>query len=193
MSMLTPLGTGGRSRKKRRWPRILLVLAVLALVVGGVYAVWQWLPENEPASPTAAAPSEVCRTPTIKSPKALPQPAEIEVDVANGTDRAGLAVQTADALAERGFSVGDIGNTDKPIKAGVALVRYQPDSLDAAIMIAAYVPGAQLQPDDKTSVPELWLGPDFTNARQGIASTDDVDPGTVVLPTLDPICRTPRS
>ena len=195
MSMLTPLGSGGRSssrsRGRRRWPRLLLVLLVLALVAGGGYAAWKWLSEDETAAPASASPSEVCRTPSVKSPKALPFPPEVTVAVANGTDRAGLAIDTADALAGVGFEVSDIGNTSKPVKKGVAEVRYPDGDLAAAITVASYVPGSELV--EVKSGPDvaltLWLGPDFST----VASPDEASPESVTLPTPAPICRTPKS
>lgn len=195
MSMLTPLGRGGRSSSRshgrRRWPRVLLVLLVLALVAGGSYAAWRWLSHDESAAPVSTAPSEVCRTPALKSPKALPFPSEVTVAVANGTDRAGLAIETADVLAGIGFDVSDIGNTSKPVKKGVAEVRYPAGELAAAITVASYLPGATLieVEDGPETTMTLWLGPEFSD----VASPDEASPESVTLPTPDPICRTPKS
>jgi hypothetical protein len=170
------------------------MLVVLALVAGGAYAAWRWLgQDDETDTPAQAEPSEVCRTPTVKPPAELLDPATVTVNVANGTSRPGLAVQTADRLAAQGFLVEQIGNTDRPVKQGVAQVRYATDDLDAAVTIAAYVPGAQLQPVQKAPSPALWLGPEFTTAQQGITSTGAADLTSVTMPTLDPVCRTPRS
>jgi hypothetical protein len=194
MSMLTPLGTGGRTRRRRRrWPRILLVLVVLALVAGGAYAAWQWWADSDDSdAPAQAAPTEICHTPTVRAPAELLDTGAVTVSVANGTDRAGLAVETADELAARGFVVGEIGNTDGPVKRGIAVVRYQEDDLDAAVTVAAYVPGATLKPVERVTDPELWLGPDFGSAAQAIAGTKDADLASVTMPTLEPVCRTPK-
>ena len=188
MSMLTPLGTGGRSSRGRRWPRVLAVVVTLAVAAAAGYALWQWLGRDGSSSPVATSPSVVCRTPTPKTPKALPGPSEVTVAVVNGTDRAGLAVETADSLAAVGFDVSDIGNASKPVKTGVADIHYDPNDLGEAITVASYVPGARLV-EDKQQTPGIvtvGLGPDF----DALSSPDDADPRAVTLPTAKPVCRT---
>ena len=138
----------------------------------------------------APVASRSCTTPTPKVPDKLPKPSQVTVAVANGTDRAGLAVDTADAFATRGFVVGDIGNTERPVDEGVALVRYRDQDLAAAVVVASYVPGAQLRPVQR--VPDgdvaLWLGPDF----DGVVSASEADPASVAVPPGEPRCRKVR-
>jgi hypothetical protein len=189
MSMLTPLGSQSLARRPRRWRTLLIVIVVLALTAAAGYGLWRWVQSNDEDDHAAAAPSTVGRTPQVQRPHALPQPLEISVTVANGTDRPGLALQVADALAQRGFHVGDIGNTDKPVKDGIAMVRYEVGDLATAITIAAFVPGAQLQRVQKAPVPALWLGPDFPGAQRGVAADDEADPDAVKLPSREPICH----
>ena len=194
MTMLTPVGSGGRSRGRsrghRRWPKVLLALIVLVAVAGGAYATWRWLQDDEPA-PAAAQPSAVCRTPTLASPKSLPSPDAVSVEVANGTARAGLAVDTADALAAEGFDITDIGNTGRPVKTGVAQVRYAPRDLASAITLASYVPGSELLevPETRSATVLLWLGPDFDK----VITSRQADVSSVELPTQKPVCHTPTS
>ncbi len=168
---------------------MLAVLIVLGAVAGGAYATWRWLQDDAPA-PSTAQPIEVCRTPTLASPKSLPSPDAVSVEVANGTDRAGLAVDTADALAAEGFDITDIGNAARPVKAGIAQVRYAPRDLASAITVASYVPGSHLieMPNAKSATVALWLGPNF----DGVLSTRQVDASSVELPTQKPVCRTPK-
>ena len=191
MSMLTPLGAGGHYRRPRRWPKVLAVVLVLALLGAGAYGVWWWLQQDDGSDTAESSPPRVCRTPTVAFPDPVLPPRKITVNVANGTSRAGLALDTADALAERGFQIDDIGNTDKPVKQGVAVVWYRPEELDAAVTVAAFVPGSRLSTSEGTRVPTLWLGPDFAGAPQGIAQSKDADPESVELPTKEPICRMP--
>jgi hypothetical protein len=189
MSMLTPLGSQSLAKRPRRWRTLFVVIVVLAVVAAAGYGLWRWVQSNDEDDQAATSPSRVCRTPAVQRPHALPHPVEISVTVANGTDRPGLALEAADALAERGFHVRDIGNTDKPVNAGVAKVRYETGDLGTAITIAAFVPGSQLQKVQRAPVPALWLGPEFSGAQQGIAQLDEADPDAVELPSREPTCR----
>jgi hypothetical protein len=192
MTMMTPMGQGGRMYpRSRRWPRVvgaLLVLAALAAVGAGV---WWWLSrEDSTAAPTPTA-TRTCRTPPPVTPRVIPPADKIEVDVANGTDRSGLAIETSDALSDRGFVVVGIGNTERPVKEGVALVRYAASRYAEAIRVASYVPGSQLVavPKLKGGAVELWLGPDF----DGVVSSKEADVEAVTLPTPEPICPKSRT
>ncbi len=117
----------------------------------------------------------------------FPSPAAVDVDVANGTDTAGLAIDTADSLALVGFNVVGIGNTDQPVKQGVAIIRYGHDGEASALRLASYIPHAQLVLLDqrKGSTVQLWLGPKF----DGLATGKDVDLESVQLPTPTPVCH----
>jgi hypothetical protein len=186
--MLTPLGAG--PPRTRRWPRVVATLAVLAVMAAAGYGAWWWLtqrPEDNPAP--AVSPARTCRTPTPPIPKKLPDPRDVTLAVANGTDRSGLAVETADALAARGFVVTDVGNTDRPVKAGTAQVRYRKSDVASAVVAAAYLPGAELLEVKRIedALGAIWLGPDFTR----VASSADADPEGVVLPPGEPVCRKP--
>jgi hypothetical protein len=102
----------------------------------------------------------------------------------------GLAIETADALTTRGFDVVGIGNTDRLVPDGVALIRYARPQLSASIRLASFVPGAELieVPTLKGGAVELWIGPDFTEiATKEAAALDAVD-----LPAPDPICDKAR-
>ena len=186
--MLTPLGAG--PPRARRWPRVILTVVILAMVAAAGYGAWWWLtqrPEGDPA-PTAS-PTRTCTTPTPKPPKKLPAPGDVTLAVANGTDRNGLAVETADAFAARGFVVTDVGNTDRPVKAGTAEVRYRKADVASAVVVASYVPGATLVMVNRVedAAVAIWLGPDFTR----VVPSDEADPEVVALPPGEPVCRKP--
>jgi len=189
--MMTPMGQGGRMYpRSRRWPRVLAVLLVVALLAAAGAGIWWWLSRDGGGTETSQPKStKTCRTPAPVIPKDIPNPSKVEVDVANGTDRGGLAIETADSLSTRGFSVVGIGNTDQQVKAGVAQVRYAAAQYAEAIRLASYVPGSDLvaAPKLKGGSVELWLGPDFV----GIATTKQADVTTVALPTPEPICKKP--
>lgn len=189
MTMMTPMGQGGRMYpRSRRWPRALAVLVVLALVVAVGAGAWWSLTRDEPAAAPAPTASATCRTKAAKPPKSIPPPGQVMVDVANGTDQAGLAINTSDTLTERGFRIVGIGNTERPVKQGVAQVRYREARLGAAIRLASYVPGAQLVPVPRLrrATVLLWLGPEFA----GVATKKKADPSAVVLPQADSVCPT---
>ena len=187
--MLTPLGRG--PRRSRRWPGVLGALLGVVLIAVAAYGAWWWFTQRADSTPApATSPTRSCTTPTPKVPKNLPDPDEVTLAVANGTERNGLAVDTADAFASRGFVVVDVGNTDKPVKQGTAVIRYAKGDLRQAIVVASYVPGAELLsvarvPEAKVAV---WLGPDFT----GVAKKSAADVNAVVLPAGEPVCKKNR-
>jgi len=193
MTMMTPLGQGCRMYSRhRRWPKIVFVIVVVLAVVGGIgFGVWTWLNGRNSAEGPTATPSPSCSTPKAKPPKDIPPPAKVSVDVSNGTDESGLAISTADELSKRGFDVQGIGNTNRPVKDGVALVRYPAKNLGSAIRVAAYIENAELvevkgkssQPVDTTI--ELWLGPDFDR----VLPPDEADVASVDIPSKPPICK----
>lgn len=185
MTMLTPLGKG--PRRSRRWPRVLGAVLAVALVAAASYGVWWWLGQRSDSTPApVASPSRICTTPTPQVPKNLPAPGDVTLAVANGTERDGLAVDTADAFAARGFVVVDVGNTDKPVKQGTAKIRYAKGDLRQAVVVGSYVADAEMVqvgrvPDAEVAV---WLGPDFT----GVAKKGDADVKAVELPPGEPSC-----
>ena len=189
MTMMTPMGQGGRMyARPRRWPRVVAAVVVIAVVVAAGVGLWWWLSgDGQSNGGSTATPGKTCHTPKPVTPKALPAPPKVNVDVANGTATGGLAIQTADTLTLRGFSVVGIGNTDHPVKSGVALVRYAPAQYPGAIRLASYVPGAQLVPVAKLKggAVELWLGPDFA----GVATSKQADVSAVALPIPPPKCK----
>ena len=189
MTMLTPLGAGGQSRRPRRWLRMIVSLLVLVAVGAAAFGAWRWWQQREDDPASTPAPSATCRTPSPTTPGRFPEPSDVTVAVANGTDRPGLALDTADALASRGFVVSDIGNTSKPIREGVALVRYAEANVASAITVASNMPGSELIPVQRVQSAKVavWLGPQF----EGVAQPGDADAGSVRLPTPQPICRTP--
>ena len=170
---------------------MLVVLLVLGLVAAAAVGAWWWYRDRQAVEQLPApVTSRSCTTPTPKAPEKLPKPSQVTVSVANGTDHAGLALDTADTFATRGFVVGDIGNTERPVDEGVALVRYRDQDLAAAVVVASFVPGARLRPVQR--VPDgdaaVWLGPDF----DGVVSAAEADPASVTVPLGEPRCQKVR-
>lgn len=130
MSMLTPPGMSGkhyrvtgdrypRMRRTRRRGRLaaglVASLAVLALLgYGTTQLVDVFTGQTEPAAQAAPAVEPECEVTEVERPP-LPDPSAITVNVYNATDRTGLARDTADALAERGFLIGEVDNAPEEL------------------------------------------------------------------------------
>jgi len=173
--------------RRRRWPKVVLVVVVVLAVIGGVgFGLWTWLESRDAEEGPAVRPSPSCSTPKPKPPENIPSPQQVSVDVSNGTDESGLAISTADELSNRGFDVQGIGNTSRPVQTGTALVRYTAKDLASAIRVAAYIENAELVEVKGASNPvDVWLGPDFDRIlAPGEADVADVDP-----PTKSPTCK----
>ncbi|WP_337062425.1 LytR C-terminal domain-containing protein [Kineococcus sp. G2] len=158
-----------RVRLRRRQRAVFAVLVVLVLAVGGAAAlVWtgRWQPGTDPV----AAPASPTCAPAAERP--LPAPAEVSVEVLNGTDRTGLAAGVAEQLRGRGFTVPDIGNAPVPAGPVTAVVRHPPDLLDPARAVAARFPEAQLLVDPAVTGVELTLG----DAHQQLLPEDALVP-----------------
>jgi hypothetical protein len=189
--MFTPIGAGGhgptRRHRARRLLVLLLVLALLAAVAWGGY--WWFFGgghDDVRAAPTAT-PSPSCRTPRATLPDRLPPRRNVEVEVLNGTDQSGLATQTADDLVVVGFDVVSYGNADQPVRS-VARVTYGKGDLGAAVVAAAYFPGATLKRVDRNTggVVTVTLGAEFDRVATPREARDNL--GSVALPTPSPVC-----
>ncbi|SDO32734.1 transcriptional attenuator, LytR family [Klenkia soli] len=96
-------------------------------------------------------------------------PADVTVDVFNGSGTAGLAASTADQLTAAGFAVGSTGNADSNAYT-LTEIRYAEGDAALANTLAAAIPGASTaQSDDATSgTVQLVLGSDFTGVGQAV-------------------------
>ncbi len=88
------------------------------------------------------------------------QPADVTVDVLNGSGIDGLAGQARDRLAGQGFVVGAVGNAD-PVP--TTTVRHPPGQEAAAQLVASQFPGAVLELAD-TATLTVVVGPDAQGA-----------------------------
>jgi hypothetical protein len=90
----------------------------------------------------------------------LVAPAEVVVDVLNGTGTRGLAATVADELRGVGFGVGAVGNAEGTVSQSV--VRHGPGRVAQARTVAAAVPGAVLQGSDAIGdTVQLVIGPGY--------------------------------
>jgi len=195
MSMLTPPGMGGqyritgkkypRMRRPRRHGRLvaLVVACVAALAVIG-WGTLQLIDVFTGGRKASAADSSAhCATGTAaqSSPspastaQALPEPAEITVNVLNATPRSGLAKQTADELKKRGFRIGRVDNAtkeyDKKVK-GVGVLLGPTSSLDTALrVLGTQLPDAERRTDARTGKDvDLIIGDGFQQLAQRAAA-----------------------
>ena len=86
--------------------------------------------------------------------------------VYNATDTAGLATTVANALKERGFTVGEIANdTSGREVTGVGELRHGPRGTDAADFVRLFLPGAGDYPDTRADATvDVVIGPEFNDA-----------------------------
>ena len=95
---------------------------------------------------------------------ALVPPAEVRVDVLNGTGTRGLASEVAGALGREGFVVGTVGNDEGTVSQSV--VRHGPGTVAQARTVAAAVPGAVLQGSDSIGdTVQLVIGPGYSSVN----------------------------
>jgi len=166
---------------------VVVVVALLAATGAGAY--WWFFgggSTNDAASSRPSA-SPSCRTPKPKLPQPLPRRGQVEVEVLNGTDRSGLATQTADDLVVAGFDVVAYGNADAPVDS-VGRVTYAKGDLGSAVVVASYFPGVALKQVDRNTggVVTVTLGADFDTVATNREAKDNV--ATVALPTRAPVC-----
>ncbi|WP_369267698.1 LytR C-terminal domain-containing protein [Streptomyces harbinensis] len=113
-------------RRRRTVALALSTVAVLGLVGTGtlqLIRVFSAEAEGEGPQRAAASGARECATerPETEAEGAsgplaeLPEPRTITVNVYNATTRTGLAQQTADALAERGFVIGTVDNAPEEL------------------------------------------------------------------------------
>ena len=134
------------------------------------------VPEELRAADTAAPPAADAAPEAVpEAPAADPQPApgaltvppaQITLDVLNGTGQTGLAGTVADLLRAQGYTVGAVGNEEGTVNQTV--VRHGPGVVEQARTVAAAVPGSVLQASDSIGdTVQLVLGPGYENVRAG--------------------------
>lgn len=162
MSYVRTAGMSTAARRRRRRTAMVLTALVTLLAVVLVYsfAYYQgWLASDD----DAAQPSGDMVTTSAPPGEAELQPADVLVNVYNGTQRAGLASTTAEALATYGFTIDAISND--PERASVSLVdiRYGPQGEEGAQLLSEVFPEATLVPDTREGAQvDVVLGRNFT-------------------------------
>jgi hypothetical protein len=152
---LSPRRRYGYGRRRRRWPRVLLVLIIVgALGAAGYYGWHRW--RDSGTATVALAP---CPTAT---PTPSASPPAITARVLNGSLKAGLANMVAKQLHQRfGLTVVKVGNAARFTR-GASIVRYPPRLAAQARALAGYVtPRAGLTVDARAKKLELDIGTAF--------------------------------
>jgi LCP family protein required for cell wall assembly len=113
------------------------------------------------AAPSPAAPSPAAPTPAAAGQAVGVAPAQVTVDVLNGTSTSGLAATAAEAMRAQGFVVGTVGNA--PTAVAQTTVRYGTAAAEQAKTVAAAVPGSVLQADPAAGATvQLEIGPGYS-------------------------------
>ena len=183
MSMLTPLGKGGRqtvrrgSRPSRRGAVLLAVLLTAALTG----TAW-WVAHRDTTDTAAAAPRRTCPKPS--TPPAAVAPKAVKVNVYNATDQRGLASRVAAELKRRGFHVGKVDND--PLKrqvTGAAEVRSSTAGAGAARTVSAQVGTVVAVPDQRANASvDLVLGAAFVRLQPVPAAAAALKPSPQPMP-----------
>jgi LCP family protein required for cell wall assembly len=118
----------------------------------------------DPAQPTSG-------TSTPAAPATV-APAQVNVDVFNGSGTAGLAGKTAIALQNAGFVVGSTGNADSNDYTKTEIRYAAGDEAEATTLLAS-VPGATVSasPDAAKGTVQLVLGSDFNGVGQAVTAS----------------------
>jgi hypothetical protein len=173
-----------RRRHKHERQAVVFGVLIAAMAVAGLGAVAIFTggiegPFSRPFTTKApdAAPSAV--PPPCPPDGTLPVAyGQVQVQVLNATDRAGLAGDTAAALTARGFTVLGTGNSPSPVF-GAARISFGAAGVPAAYTLSAHVGGAVLVLDNRPDATvDLAVGPDWVSLQ---------DPAAVVLDPNAPL------
>lgn len=160
-----------RTRRVRITQLVVFSILAIALVGIGAYALDELRePVAEPGVIEPKTFGEGAVEVACPDPDAVPlPPAEVTVRVLNGTTRSGLAGDVTDALADRGYGVGDPGNTRSA--SGAALVVYGPEGYLAAQSVRAQLTEVELQMDGREGAAvDLLLGEGFEGLEEAEAA-----------------------
>ncbi|MGL5817639.1 MAG: LytR C-terminal domain-containing protein [Phycicoccus sp.] len=147
-----------RAQERRRRTAITFGVVLLAMFFAFWYALSYYRADDESSGSGASA---TCRP---YDPRAVTA-AQVKVRVLNATSRTGLAGQTSRSMAERGFTVGGVGNdTSKRPTPAVAEVRHgAAGEAQAKLVLSAMPKGTTLVKDARKGTDvDIALGSKFT-------------------------------
>lgn len=162
MGYVRTAGMSTAARRRRRRAALVLSALVLLLIAVAGYAVayYQgWLPQDEAGGDTDQV------TATAEVPSLAP--ADVTVNVYNASGASGIARQTAEALGSHGFDIDAVANAPAGTQTPeVAEIRYGPQSLAKAELLASHVSGAVLVEDTREiDEIDLYIGTDFVEVE----------------------------
>ncbi|MBV9292358.1 MAG: LytR C-terminal domain-containing protein [Frankiales bacterium] len=170
-----PRRSGFGYRRRRRWPRLVLVLLLVAAVAAGGYEGWRHF-RHHGRSAVRTLPQCPTPTPSQPAPVGIAGPSLL---VLNGSLRPGLAAQVAHGLQHRfSATIRRVGNA-AAFQRGASVVRF-PASLaaEARAVAAAVVPAARLVPTAGNVRVELDIGTRFQRLATQSEFTAAVAPPT---------------
>lgn len=148
------------ARRRRLRHRIVIGFLVFLLLLGvlfGVAVLRGWIVLSTPSSaPTAS-------TECPAGPFTYQPPDTVTVNVFNTTPTQGLATQVSDALAERGFQRGTVGNSTVNREGMTAIITSGPSGEAAAFTLQQQIPGTQYVQDARADASvDVVLGSGYT-------------------------------
>lgn len=149
-----------RVSARRPLPALIFLLG-LSLLTALVW--WRVIHRSDSGHPVATTPT--CQSSTSN---VVPQPAAVNVEVLNSTERAHLARTVATQMRGLGFHVVGYDNDPSGAVNGVAEIRYGSQSAQGATLLSFYLPGSTLVPTQQSDTKiVVSLGTKFTK----VAST----------------------
>lgn len=164
--------------------RVRALAIVSVLLMGALVAVYLAMSRDT----TGGTPAEAAGCPegTVVANLALPDVADVKINIFNGTDQAGLASQVAENFANRDFEVLDWTDSDTAVEDAVAVLRFGPRSVGAAHVLRAYFLDVGVREEfdiaREDDVVDVVIGNEFrqlateTEVRQSIAALGNPDP-----------------
>lgn len=147
-------GESSEARARRRRSIITVSLVILMLFFTAWYAM-SYIRADDPrsASPATSSTTSSCDL----------APKDVEVNVYNATNRAGLAAQVAGDLRKRGFAVKTVANDPKRAQlTGRGELRYGNKGKSGAELVDNNVGTFARQVDERTRTSvDVVLGPEF--------------------------------
>jgi len=119
------------------------MVALCGVLVIGAAVGWQKLFAELPGEVTASAPPPSCTTKQIEAGQRI-RSSQVTVSVFNGGTRDGLADTTMDALRQRGFKVGEVGNAPSDANVGRVAI-WSTEGNDAEARLVASQFGRKVQ------------------------------------------------
>ncbi|MFD9000771.1 LytR C-terminal domain-containing protein [Streptomyces sp. NPDC059582] len=190
-----------RMRPPRRRGRLVVVgiasVAVLGVVGWGTLQLIDvFTGGGRKAAASAKAGCATKASPSASAtPRVVPKPAQITVNVFNATPRAGLAKQTADELKKRGFRIGEVGNASKEFDkkvAGAGVLLGPTSSLNTSLPVLATQLGTAERRTDaarKGDTVDLVIGTGFKQ----LTAKAEADKALAGLTTPDPASSKTKS